>query len=708
MQTSGIVQKLMAFEEFLISHPKHSENISLVQVVLPVNPKLVSRQNKNLRARIDQMVGRCNARFARIGSSQRPIYCLHQSLASNDLCALYEIANAIFVTPTTEGMNLVPFEYLVCRENRGVPGTVIISEFAGCASSLSGAIIVNPASTDGMAMAISKALSMDEDQRCQRHANMIRVVTRFTATNWLHTYTKLLEELVTRRSDGKHGGIELENLPIQMLVDAIAASNQLHSTIGPHIHVTEANDEVGSNIDGSINDNETCEGFSSCMSKQIPAKKHLLVVDFEDVLVAAQTVADILTLAPKVRGDIMKLCQSSSIQVLVLSTRPRQVIAKVLHGLPCWIAAEHGYVVRLGWPGDGQDDSWSDWKEVTPDPGLTSDRTWLEVCGEIFHHYGRRTPGAMVETTQVSISLHIEDADREYAASIARQLLSTLSETAAGLPIKTHLGKRSVDVIHVAVNKGAAVSLAMSRLKGIIANEEKQINPQLIEHTIDGALDNELNGERSVHRIGEDSSKSFEDNTLKEATPNVESPSMSKFVEEDNAIGSDLGEYAGIVSIICILTGHEASDESVFKMLKNCCNVASSIVSFQEKIVYNQGRTIDLNTPKSRSGTENLEETGNSVNTSMQPSVYVAKDLLTPQSNPPSLRLSEQSKITRSPGVNSRPYAVLCTMKMYATSLTSSAAFNCRSMEDVHALIESMANVMTSPNAPTSSGEASD
>ena len=154
----------MAFEEFLISNPKQSENVTLVQVVLPANPKLVSRQNKNLRARIDQIVGRCNARFARIASLQRPIYCLHQAIAANDLCALYENANTIFVTPTTEGMNLVPFEYLICRENRGVPGTVIISEFAGCASSLSGALVVNPASTDGMAIAISKALSMSEDE----------------------------------------------------------------------------------------------------------------------------------------------------------------------------------------------------------------------------------------------------------------------------------------------------------------------------------------------------------------------------------------------------------------------------------------------------------------------------------------------------------------------------------------------------------------
>ena len=78
----------------------------------------------------------------------------------------------------------------------------------------------------------------------------------------------------------------------------------------------------------------------------------------------------------------------------------------------------------------------------------------------------------MLETTPVSISLHMEDADREYAASIARQLLSTLSETIGGLPIKAHMGHNSVDVIHVAVDKGSAVAFAIDHLRQLIGLEE--------------------------------------------------------------------------------------------------------------------------------------------------------------------------------------------------------------------------------------------
>ena len=39
-------------------------------------------------------------------------------------------------------------------------------------------------------------------------------------------------------------------------------------------------------------------------------------------------------------------------------------------------------------------------------------QNWFATILQIFHHYGNRTPGAIVETTPVSISLRFEDADK--------------------------------------------------------------------------------------------------------------------------------------------------------------------------------------------------------------------------------------------------------------------------------------------------------
>lgn len=48
------------------------------------------------------------------------------------------------ITPIRDGMNVVPFEYLVAREAHKKLGAVLLSEFAGCARSLGGAVLVNP------------------------------------------------------------------------------------------------------------------------------------------------------------------------------------------------------------------------------------------------------------------------------------------------------------------------------------------------------------------------------------------------------------------------------------------------------------------------------------------------------------------------------------------------------------------------------------
>ena len=74
VQTSGIVQKLMAFEEFLLRNSKLSEFVVLVQIVLPTNASTVEEGSiegsieggRQLRRRIDQVVGRTNATFANI------------------------------------------------------------------------------------------------------------------------------------------------------------------------------------------------------------------------------------------------------------------------------------------------------------------------------------------------------------------------------------------------------------------------------------------------------------------------------------------------------------------------------------------------------------------------------------------------------------------------------------------------------------------
>ena len=77
------------FEEFLLRNSKLSEFVVLVQIVLPTNASTVEEGSiegsieggRQLRRRIDQVVGRTNATFANITGTRcvivfRPYFCL--------------------------------------------------------------------------------------------------------------------------------------------------------------------------------------------------------------------------------------------------------------------------------------------------------------------------------------------------------------------------------------------------------------------------------------------------------------------------------------------------------------------------------------------------------------------------------------------------------------------------------------------------------
>ena len=91
---------------------------------------------------------------------------MHQSVDFHELVALYAVSDSCVVASTRDGMNLVSFEYVACQGKRH--GSMILSEFAGSAQSLTGSVIVNPWNTSDMARAMYQAVTMGEEERAQR------------------------------------------------------------------------------------------------------------------------------------------------------------------------------------------------------------------------------------------------------------------------------------------------------------------------------------------------------------------------------------------------------------------------------------------------------------------------------------------------------------------------------------------------------------
>jgi trehalose 6-phosphate synthase/phosphatase len=184
--TKGLPQKLVAFEELLESHPELAEKVVFIQIASPSRMGVAEYQR--LKREVDELVGRISGRFG--GLSGSPLVYMHQHVPREQLVPLYQMADIALVTPLRDGMNLVCLEYLAARGER--PGTLILSEFAGAAQCLSGAVLVNPYHTGHIASALAEALSQD-GASAEAFSHMREFVHGNTSRVWAERFLGRLE-----------------------------------------------------------------------------------------------------------------------------------------------------------------------------------------------------------------------------------------------------------------------------------------------------------------------------------------------------------------------------------------------------------------------------------------------------------------------------------------------------------------------------------
>ncbi|KAF1963620.1 alpha,alpha-trehalose-phosphate synthase 1 [Byssothecium circinans] len=193
----GVPQKLHALEVFLTEHPEWIGKVVLVQVAVPSRQDVEEYQN--LRAVVNELVGRINGKFGTI--EFMPIHFMHKSVSFEELIALYSVSDACLVSSTRDGMNLVSYEYIATQEKRH--GVMILSEFTGAAQSLNGSLIVNPWNTEELADAIHDAVTMGDEQRNMNYQKLSKYIRKYTSAWWgssfVNELTRISEQAERRR-----------------------------------------------------------------------------------------------------------------------------------------------------------------------------------------------------------------------------------------------------------------------------------------------------------------------------------------------------------------------------------------------------------------------------------------------------------------------------------------------------------------------------
>eukprot|EP00164_Ancoracysta_twista_P004316 GFYU01005814.1.p1 GENE.GFYU01005814.1~~GFYU01005814.1.p1 ORF type:complete len:879 (+),score=180.95 GFYU01005814.1:202-2838(+) len=175
----GIPHKMSAIDHYLTRHPEDRERVVFVQVVIP--PQKVDLA---LQHRVHEFVGFVNGRHGTLGDV--PLHYIERNLDWHEKCALYSLADVMLVTSLRDGMNTVPFEFVMCTEKR--LGALVLSEFTGAAQCLgAGAIIVNPLNIEEVSYAIEAALVMPTEERKDAYNYCRQYVEKFSAKYWIDT-----------------------------------------------------------------------------------------------------------------------------------------------------------------------------------------------------------------------------------------------------------------------------------------------------------------------------------------------------------------------------------------------------------------------------------------------------------------------------------------------------------------------------------------
>uniref|UniRef100_H3GTK8 Uncharacterized protein n=1 Tax=Phytophthora ramorum TaxID=164328 RepID=H3GTK8_PHYRM len=332
-QTKGLVHKLLAVEELFTVKPELAKEVVFLQIVTGTTVF-----ESVLESQVESLVSRINSKLQDIGT-EGPVQYLNKEIAVEALIALYALAHVLVTTPVRDGMNTIPFGYVVCREATNRHARVILSEFAGCAQSLGGARLVNPWNTEELTDALQESLQ-DSDEVMRAHQHMYSYVSSFTSWHWADNFLE-----------------------------------QLH----------ECSEENALSVSGrELSRRDMTSAYSR-------SSRRLIFINYEGVLAAEASIPELAYPPQELIWQLSMLTKDPRNTVVLVSARSTSVCEQWFAGLSgnLVLAAEYGVYVK--WVGKNEY-----WHCMVPN----MDMSWWEHVVPLLEYYTERTPDEDPVTTE--------------------------------------------------------------------------------------------------------------------------------------------------------------------------------------------------------------------------------------------------------------------------------------------------------------------
>ncbi|KAJ8451654.1 hypothetical protein Cgig2_018288 [Carnegiea gigantea] len=316
----GISLKLLAVEQLLLQKPELLGKLVLVQII---NPARSSGKDVQEAKRETYMIaGRINKIYGTL--DYEPVVLIDRPVPRFEKSAYYAVADCCLVNAVRDGMNLVPYKYVVCRQGTPIldkalgiesdtshTSMLVVSEFIGCSPSLSGAIRVNPWDIDAVAEALDMALTMPNSEKQLRHEKHYKYVSSHDVAYWARSFLQDLERACQNHYNKRCWGFGLG-----LSFRVVSLSPSFRKLCVDHI-----------------------------VSAYKRTTRRLIFLDYDGTIVP-QTCMNKCP-SPEVISVLDALCNDPRNTVFIVSGRGRYPLGEWL--APCQllgIAAEHGYFLR--------------------------------------------------------------------------------------------------------------------------------------------------------------------------------------------------------------------------------------------------------------------------------------------------------------------------------------------------------------------------
>ncbi|XP_047340710.1 alpha,alpha-trehalose-phosphate synthase [UDP-forming] 5-like [Impatiens glandulifera] len=432
----GITLKLLAFEQLLIQHPDKRGKVVLVQIANPARGR--GKDVQEVQSETYATVKRINQTFGR--PKYEPVILIDTPLQFYERIAYYVLAECCLVTAVRDGMNLIPYEYIICRQgneklddalglDKSVPkkSMLVLSEFIGCSPSLSGAVRVNPWNIDAVAEAMDSALMVGDFEKQMRHEKHYKYVSTHDVAYWANSFMQDLQ-----RTCNEHVGRRCWGIGFGLGFRVIAMDSNFRKLSVEYI-----------------------------VSAYKRTRNRAILIDYDSTMTTTTLPSSASTTSTlsEAREILNSLCADPRNVVFIVSGKDRKTLSKWFSSCEkLGMAAEHGYFLRSN--------SEEEWETCVAVP----DFDWKQIAEPVMQLYTETTDGSAIEMKESTLVWNYQHADPDFGSCQAKELLDHLESVLANESVSVKRGQHIVEVKPQGVNKGLVAErlLATMQKKGML------------------------------------------------------------------------------------------------------------------------------------------------------------------------------------------------------------------------------------------------